>query len=306
VLVIGGGPAGLECALQLANRGYPVTLAEAIDALGGRVSRESELPGMSSYARVRDYRENLLRQRPNVAIYLENRLSAQDVVELEIAHVLVATGARWRSDGIGRQHHFPIPGIDRLTVMTPDDVLDGAPVSGRVLIYDDDHYFMGSTIAERYRDQGLEVCLVTPASMVSVWTENTLEQHKIQHRMLALGVEVIVSHELVALAEGKATIANVYSEAQRRQVDFDTLIMVTARLPRDELYQELLAFEDRFKSLRAIGDCHAPGTVAAAVYDGHSAARQLESGEDIYAPWQLESGEDIYAPLFTRDLPVLE
>ncbi|MFZ9038934.1 MAG: FAD-dependent oxidoreductase [Gammaproteobacteria bacterium] len=294
VLVIGGGPAGLECALQLANRGYPVTLAEAIDALGGRVSRESELPGMSSYARVRDYRENLLRQRPNVAIYLENRLSAQDVVELEIAHVLVATGARWRSDGIGRQHHFPIPGIDRLTVMTPDDVLDGAPVSGRVLIYDDDHYFMGSTIAERYRDQGLEVCLVTPASMVSVWTENTLEQHKIQHRMLALGVEVIVSHELVALAEGKATIANVYSEAQRRQVDFDTLIMVTARLPRDELYQELLAFEDRFKSLRAIGDCHAPGTVAAAVYDGHSAARQLESGEDIYAP------------LFTRDLPVLE
>ena len=172
--------------------------------------------------------------------------------------------------------------------------MGGATVSGRVLIYDDDHYFMGSTIAEHCRNQGLKVCLVTPESMVSVWTENTLEQHKIQQRLLALGVEVIVSHELVELAEGEATIANVYSETLQRRIEFDTLIMVTARLPRDELYQELLAFEDRFKSLRAIGDCHAPGTVAAAVYDGHSAARHLESGEDIYAP------------LFTRDLPVLE
>ncbi|MCP4387076.1 MAG: NAD(P)-binding protein, partial [Gammaproteobacteria bacterium] len=44
VLVVGTGPAGLECALQLANRGYPVTLAEATEMLGGRVSRESELP----------------------------------------------------------------------------------------------------------------------------------------------------------------------------------------------------------------------------------------------------------------------
>jgi dimethylamine/trimethylamine dehydrogenase len=66
--------------------------------------------------------------------------------------------------------------------------------------------------------------------------------------------------------------------------------MVTSREPDDGLYQALLAYEERFQSLRAIGDCHAPGTVAAAVYDGHSAARHLQSGEDIYAP------------LFVRDI----
>ncbi|MCP4389084.1 MAG: FAD-dependent oxidoreductase, partial [Gammaproteobacteria bacterium] len=277
VLVVGTGPAGLECALQLANRGYPVTLAEATEMLGGRVSRESELPGMASYARVRDYRENLLRQKPNVDIYLDNRLSAQDVLDLEMPHVLVATGSTWRRDGVGRQHHFPIAGVDQLKVLTPDDVLGGAALEGKVLIYDDDHYFMGSTLAELCRSRGHEVCLLTPESRVSVWTDNTLEQSKIQQRVLSLGVEVIVSHQLLSVAPGEATIANLYADDQQQRLAFDSLLLVTSRDSQDALYQALLEFEDRFKTLRAIGDCNAPGTVAAAVYDGHSAARYLES-----------------------------
>ncbi len=294
VLVVGTGPAGLECALQLANRGYPVTLAEATEMLGGRVSRESELPGMASYARVRDYRENLLRQKPNVDIYLDNRLSAQDVLDLEMPHVLVATGSTWRRDGVGRQHHFPIAGVDQLKVLTPDDVLGGAALEGKVLIYDDDHYFMGSTLAELCRSRGHEVCLLTPESRVSVWTDNTLEQSKIQQRVLSLGVEVIVSHQLLSVAPGEATIANLYADGQQQRLAFDSLLLVTSRDSQDALYQALLEFEDRFKTLRAIGDCNAPGTVAAAVYDGHSAARYLESEQDIYAP------------LFTREIPALD
>lgn len=294
VLVIGAGPAGLEATLQLANRGYQVTLAEASDSLGGRVARESELPGMSSYARVRDYRENQIRQKTNVEIYLGNHLSANDVIELQIPHVLTATGARWRHDGTGRQHAFPIPGAENVSVLTPDDVLAGAEIRGRVLIYDDDHYYMGGSIAERCRMLGNEVCLVTPASKVSIWTEYTLEQEKIQSRLLSHGVEIIVSHRLLALAEHEATVANIYRNEQPQQIDFDTLIMVTSRQSDDVLYQSLLEQEHRFETLRAIGDCNAPGTVAAAVYDGHSAARHLESGQDVYAP------------LFARELPALD
>ena len=293
VLVVGAGPAGLECALQLANRGYAVTLAEARENLGGRVAQESALPGLASYARVRDYRENLLRQKTNVEIYLDNRLTAQDVLDLEIPRVLVATGSSWRNDGVGRQHHFPLDGIDSVEVLTPDDVCTGVPAKGRVLIYDDEHYYMAGAIAELYRERGHEVCLMTPAATVSAWTEYTLEQAKIQRRLLQLGVELEVSQKLVRLNPGAATAASVYAAERQQEIGFDTLVLVTSRISRDELYLELLEFEDRFKTLRAIGDCHAPGTVAAAVYDGHAAARYLESDEDFYAP------------LYTREMPEL-
>jgi len=293
VLVVGAGPAGLEAALQLANRGYQVTLAEASQTLGGRVNRESELPGMSSYARVRDYREYQLSQKANVLIYRDNRLDAEDVLALEIPHVLIATGAHWRKDGSGRHHAFPVAGIDSLAVLTPDDVLAGAEVRGRVLIYDDDHYFMASTLAERFREQGCEVCLLTPESVVAQWTVNTLEQVKIQARLLDLEVDIRVSQELLSLSPGRAMVGSVYSAKRQSVIEFDTLVMVTSREADDGLYQSLLAHEERFRTLRAIGDCHAPGTVAAAVYDGHSAARHLQSGADVYAP------------LFVRDMPAL-
>jgi len=80
-LVVGAGPAGLECALQLARRGYPVTLAEASSQLGGRVPGESSLKGLSAWLRVRDNRVYELERMANVEIFLESRLSAEDILE---------------------------------------------------------------------------------------------------------------------------------------------------------------------------------------------------------------------------------
>ncbi|MCP4877370.1 MAG: NADH:flavin oxidoreductase [Gammaproteobacteria bacterium] len=292
VLVVGAGPAGLECALQLANRGYPVALAEASEMLGGRVLHESSLPGMSSYLRVRDYRESQLRGKENVEIYLDNKLGAQDIIDLEIPHVIIATGAHWRRDGVGRTHLRAIDGIDKVEVFTPDDVFAGTDISGRVLIYDDDYYYLGSTLAELFRNRGQEVCLLTPESKVSIWTEYTLEQAKVQSRLIDLDVEILVSHRITSLEANTAHLEGAHR--QRLKSNFDSIIMITSRDVDDALYQTLLESEDRFRTLRAIGDCHTPGTVAAAVYDGHAAARQLDSGEDIFAP------------LFRRDLPAID
>jgi dimethylamine/trimethylamine dehydrogenase len=294
VLVVGAGPSGLECAMQLANRGYEVTLAEAGDELGGRVVLESRLPGLSSYIRVRDYRESQLIPKPNVQIYRGNRLSAQDIIDLEMPHVVIATGSSWRRDGVGRQHSFEIEGVETAQILTPDDILSGTLAQGRVLIYDDDHYLMGGTIAEQCRDQGLGVCLVTPDSTASSWTVHTLEQEKIQARLLSLGVEIVVSHEIASLAGGVASLANVYDQNQTREIKFDSLILITSRQSNNELYQALLEHEDKFKTLEHIGDCKAPGTVAAAVYDGHLTARNLESTVDYYEP------------LYRREMPGLD
>ena len=75
VLVVGAGPTGLECALALGKRGYWVVLAEAGREPGGRVAREARLPGLSEWARVRDYRVGQLHKLPNVEIYRASRLA---------------------------------------------------------------------------------------------------------------------------------------------------------------------------------------------------------------------------------------
>ena len=80
----------------------------------------------------------------------------------------------------------------------------------------------------------------------------------------------------------------------QRQVEFDSLILITSRQSKDDLYQALLEYQDRFKTLENMGDCKAPSTVAAAVYDGHLSARNLESTVDYYEP------------LFRREMPGLD
>ncbi|MEX0922989.1 MAG: FAD-dependent oxidoreductase [Rhodovibrionaceae bacterium] len=281
VLVVGAGPAGLEATRALAQRGYEVVLAEAREELGGRVTDEARLPGLSTYSRVRDYREQQLLVAPNVEIYRQCALSAAEILEFGFQHVALATGATWRRDGVGRQHAWAIPGAGELEVFTPDDIHAGRLPQGRVLIYDDDHYYLGGVLAELLREAGREVTLLTPAADVSTWTHNSMEQGRIQTRLIELGVEIEPLLELKRLAPGEATAACVYSGRERRIV-FDSLLMLTARLPKEEIYLELASDEVRLKeagieSLHLIGDAYAPGAIVHAVYSGHRYARELDA-----------------------------
>jgi dimethylamine/trimethylamine dehydrogenase len=171
-----------------------VHLAEASEQLGGRVTLEARLPGLSAWARVRDYRLNQLNKMQNVEMLRGSRVTAGDVLEFGASRVILATGSRWRRNGIGRANSRPVRGFDAAhSVFTPDDLLEGALVTGPVVLFDDDHYYLGAVLAEKLRSEGLDVTLVTPADRVSAWTVNTLEQHAIQKRVLDLGVEVWVN-----------------------------------------------------------------------------------------------------------------
>jgi dimethylamine/trimethylamine dehydrogenase len=278
-LVVGAGPAGLECALALANRGYDVILAEAGSELGGRVSRESQLPGMASYARVRDYREYQLSQKANVEIYRDSELSAEQVREFGFPHVFLATGSSWRRDGVGRWNRAPLAGLDTINVVTPDDIMAGATVGGEVVIFDDEHYYMASVLAEKLTGDGCRVTYVTPAADVANWTHNTLEQGRIQKRLLELNVRIAANAALTAIKDGGAELTCTFT-SKSEVVAADAVVMVTERQSNDALYRALQSDPDALsaagiETLCAIGDCLAPGTVAAAVYFGHLAAREL-------------------------------
>jgi dimethylamine/trimethylamine dehydrogenase len=275
VLVVGGGPAGLEAAMALGKRGYEVTLAEATRELGGRVLHEARLPGLAAWIRVVDYRRGQLAKLANVAIALESEVTAEEVREYGFDHVAVATGARWRADGIGRMHTRPIP-VEGVDVLTPNDLFAGVrPAGEKVVLYDDDHYYLGGAVAELLAREGRSVTLVTPAALVSEWSVNTMEQPRIHRRLVEAGVELVIAHDLLEVAAGEARLADTFTDRERT-IPVESLVLVTARLPNDALALELGA--------TAIGDALAPGTIASAVWDGRRYAEELDTaprGDDL-------------------------
>jgi dimethylamine/trimethylamine dehydrogenase len=283
ILVVGGGPAGLEAAVSLGKRGYDVALAEARRVLGGRVTLESSLPGLGQWARVRDWRLNQIEKLKNVEVYLESMVDEDQIQEFAPDRVVVATGAKWRRDGIGRWHTSAIPGSESPSILTPDDVMAGAVPGGPVVVFDDDHYYIGGVIAEALRLAGLEVTLVTPANEVSTWTTRTEEQHRIQAQILRLGITVETGTVLAGIGEGSVILESVHTAATR-EVEAANAVMVTSREPQDTLYHPL---RDRIPVQR-IGDCLAPGTIATAVYSGHRYAREADAEVSTAVPFSRE------------------
>ena len=298
VLVVGAGPAGLEAAQALGKRGYEVTLAEKGTELGGRVTRECRLPGLAAWGRVRDYREQQLHQLANVEIYFDSELDAGSVLEFGFPRVVVATGARWRADGVGRHRKRPLPVADGARVLTPDDVMDGAPLPGagaRVVVWDDDHYYMGGVLAELLAERGCEAHYLTPASEASTWTRKTLEQHFIQARLLEKGVTIRSFTALDAVAAGAVTASCVFT-GRTEAIEAEAVVLVISRTPEDRLARELEAraadwADAGIESVTAIGD--APATIAHAVYAGRRYAEELDgpplTGDEV--PFRRELAE---------------
>ena len=280
ILVVGAGPAGLEAAHALGKRGYEITLADARNEAGGRVTRESALPNLRAWSRVRDYRLGQIASMTNVKLYLESALTKEHIHDFGADHVVIATGAFWRRDGVGRALRQPLYGAEAERSFSPDDIMDGKrPPRGSVVIFDDDHYYMGSVMAELLAGEGYKVTLATPGNCVSSWSEYTLEQGHIERRLLTLDVEILPRHLVTSVNDGVIALVNTLTGKSVERAGF--LVPVTMRLPNDELYYQLTKTpaslrSPGIKSVRRIGDCYGPATIAAAVYEGRRYAEEFD------------------------------
>ena len=281
-LIIGGGPAGLEAGRALAARGCEVTIAERLEHWGGRVTGEASLPGLAAWGRVRDWRVGQLEKMSNVEMYLASDMSVGDVISFPATNVVIATGSTWQRGAFNAS-----------TILTPDDIIAGKlPEKARkIIIYDTEGFYMGGLVAEKCamhgkgqgkghgkgqgKEKGVDVTYVTPAAMVSHWTVNTLEQHRIQKRLLELGVKIITHHEIRPDLTGVCVFTG-----STQQLSCDVFVPVTLRQPVDDLWQGLNNHSEPCdKTITRIGDCLSPATIAVAVYSGHRFAREF--GEQI-------------------------
>ena len=280
VLIVGAGPAGLEAAWALCRRGYKVAVAEATTETGGRVTKESKLPGLSAWGRVADYRQYQLSQRSEVEIYLDSELNTESLLEFGFENICLATGARWRRDGVARQHVVPMNIAPEASVYTPDDLMNGIIPEGKVIVFDDDHYYMGGVLAELLANRGAEVKLLTPSAYVSDWTINTLEQGAIHSKLVESGVDIILNRGITGIHADHVSSNCIYTD-RTEKYQCDAIVMVTSRIENNALYLDLKTRENEWadhgiKSVQIIGDANAPGPIAWATYAGHRYARELD------------------------------
>jgi dimethylamine/trimethylamine dehydrogenase len=288
ILIVGAGPAGLEAARALGQRGYHVVLTDAKREAGGRVVLESALPNLNEWRRVIDWRLTQIKKIENIYFYPSSQMSVQDVLDAGAPHIILATGATWRRDGVGRYISRPVPGNAK--IFTPDDLMTNKLPSGKVLIYDDDHYYMGGVLAELLAQNGCEVTLMTSAPTISYWTQFTLEQDRIIKRLYDLNVSLLANHVIASHSLTTATVTNTITSTETT-LACDAVVMVTDRIPNDALYHELkpALAEGKLKSLRIIGDAEAPNIIAQAVFSGHLAAREFDEQVDPdVTPFKIE------------------
>jgi dimethylamine/trimethylamine dehydrogenase len=300
VLVLGGGPAGMECAMVLGKRGLSaVHLVEAQDALGGSLRAISAYPHLGEWGRVTTYRQVQLDKLANVEVVLDTSLDTEGVLTYGAEIVVLATGSRWRADGMNGPTQQPIPGAEQDFVYTPEQLsAAGGAIDGEhVVVYDTDGYFTAVGMIELLLAAGKRVSLITPSPNLAMFMFATGEGFRVNRELRAQGVEVITNHLLTEIAPGTLHGQNVWAP-DPVQWSADAVVLVTQREPLDALYHELHAQPERLvqegiEALYRIGDCLAPRTIAENVFDGHRLAREID-------------GEHPATPLpYIRELPDL-
>jgi dimethylamine/trimethylamine dehydrogenase len=297
VLVIGAGPAGMECAIVLGKRGMRrVHLVEAEPEIGGIMRWIPKLPGLGEWGRVLNWRAVQLQKLGNVEVITGTRLDADAVREYGAELVVVATGARWAGDGINFSTHEPIPGADPSLphVLTPEQVmLEGkAPAGQRVVVFDADGYFVAPGLAEKLLADGYEVELVTCHELISPLSDETLEGALLRQHLHDTGIRMRTGTFLTGIQPGRLTARDHVGEPL--ELEADAVVLVTQRLSNESLFLELSGTEDRLRAegieaAYRIGDCVAPRLIADAVFEGHRLAREIDADEpSVPLPFRRE------------------
>lgn len=288
VLIVGAGPAGLECARVLGERQMEfVHVVDAQPTIGGSMRWIPKLPGLGEWGRVVDYRAVQLDKLRNVQIINNAKLTFDDILEYGADIVVIATGSHWSPDGSSATMPDPIPGVDASFdhVLTPEQIMteDKKPVGPDVLVYDGDGYYMGYSLALKLAADGFRVTLATDSEVIAPYTKLTDEWASVSLALDAAGVTVIPDSYLAGATENSVSLMHRITFGIT-EIHADSLVLASGRKPNDQLYRELRDRTDEvlaagISGVYHIGDCILPDHISEAVFSGHRLGREIDSAD---------------------------
>lgn len=263
VVVVGGGPAGMEAARVAAERGHSVTLFEARDQLGGAVRIASTIPGHEEIGAVTTYLEGAV-ERAGVDVRLGVTVTADDLRREQPDAVVVAAGSEPHPTDLGAPKEFP--------VLTAWDVVEGGADTGaRAIVFDEDGYYQACEVAEMMGRNGTEVTMVTRFWEVGREIPATSRVTTIR-ALDELGVRLMPTAWFARVEDRDVVIEHYYSSREWVIEDVDCLVHIGRNHVRDDVYQ---ALQDEVEDLYLVGDAYMPRRIANAVSEGHRVGRQL-------------------------------
>jgi 2,4-dienoyl-CoA reductase-like NADH-dependent reductase (Old Yellow Enzyme family)/thioredoxin reductase len=270
VVVVGAGPGGLEAARVAASRGHDVVVLEAANEVGGALHLMKAIPGREQVTDAADWWSRQLDDL-GVKVQVNTRANVDIVLGEAPDVVVVATGAVFDRSGVTGFATDPIPGWDRPFVYTPEAVLgEGLSPAGITVVLEEEP--QGAVVAEVLATRGADVELVSRALMVAQQL-NTGGQRPLEiARLQRLGVRMTSSTWIREIYDGRVTLRDIYSGAERTITDVAAVVLVTARTSRNEL---ATALHGRVADIRVIGDAAHPRRMSDATREGHRLAWNL-------------------------------